>query len=171
MSNEHDRPAGADLAQGVAPSDLPSGSVLPYGALLLATEAVPRTLAIPAAERPKVHSLRTLADSRAVIAASRSARRAVVIGASFSRLEVAASLRTRGLDADVVAPEATPFERILGPALGSAGERIRVDHSVVAQRQGQTMATVPILYVGHAAALAMERDDEGALVRLIPPGR
>src|SRR5215469_12932492 len=45
-----------------------------------------------------VRTLRTLADSRAVIAAAEGARRAVVIGASFIGLEVAAALTARKLE-------------------------------------------------------------------------
>ena len=51
------------------------GSSLPYGALLLATGATPVTLDMPDAGQ-KIHYLRTLAESRAIIAAAAKARRA-----------------------------------------------------------------------------------------------
>src|SRR5205085_12438101 len=43
---------------------LASGRRLPYRALVLATGAEPRRLAVPGADRPHVCTLRTLADSR-----------------------------------------------------------------------------------------------------------
>ena len=62
--------------------------------------------------------LRTLADCRAIIARAGTARRVVVIGASFIGLEVAASLRARVIEVHVVAPEKIPMEHILGPPDG-----------------------------------------------------
>ncbi len=102
---------------------LSDGSALPFGACLLATGADPVRLPLPGAEGAFL--LRTVADSKAIVAAAAGARRAVVVGASFIGLEVAASLRARGLDVHVVAPEPVPLARILGPALGAA---IRATH-------------------------------------------
>ena len=89
---------------------LQDGVAHEYDALLLATGASP-VLLPEAVARGRVRYLRTLADSREIIAASAGAMRAVVIGASFIGLEVAASLRARNLEVHVVAPDARPLER------------------------------------------------------------
>jgi NADPH-dependent 2,4-dienoyl-CoA reductase/sulfur reductase-like enzyme len=109
---------------------LDGGKTLSYGALLLATGASPVVLDLPGARLPHVHTLRSLTDSRALIAAAEKAKRAVVIGASFIGLEVAASLRARGLSVDVVGPEPLPLARILGPELGGVIRRIHESHGV-----------------------------------------
>jgi 3-phenylpropionate/trans-cinnamate dioxygenase ferredoxin reductase subunit len=109
---------------------LSDGSRLAYGALLLATGAEPIPLAVPGAGLPHVHMLRTLRDSRALIAAAGSARQAVVVGASFIALEVAASLRARNIAVRVVAPEARPMERTMGPAIGDMVRAIHEQHGV-----------------------------------------
>jgi apoptosis-inducing factor 3 len=97
---------------------LTSGRSLEWDALVLATGAAPIRLPLPGAELPHVHTLRTLADSRAIANAITPTTRAVVIGASFIGLEAAASLRARGANVTVVGPETVPLARVLGEQVG-----------------------------------------------------
>ena len=117
---------------GVARSEvvLDGNRGLSYGALFLATGAEPVRLDIPGHDRPSVFTLRSWADSRAIIAAADGARRAVVIGASFIGLEVAASLRQRSIEVCVVAPESVPLERVLGTQLGAHVRTLHEAHGV-----------------------------------------
>jgi NADPH-dependent 2,4-dienoyl-CoA reductase/sulfur reductase-like enzyme/nitrite reductase/ring-hydroxylating ferredoxin subunit len=124
------RVAGIDVSARRVRLD--DGAELPYDALLLATGASPVRLG-PEFDgaRPAVHYLRTLADSRRIAAAARAGGKAVVLGASFIGLEVAASLRTRRMEVHVIAPDVRPLGRIMGPELGDWIRTLHEEHGVV----------------------------------------
>jgi apoptosis-inducing factor 3 len=109
---------------------LENGKTYEFGALLIATGAEPIKLQIEGASDSQIHYLRTFTDSRAIVAKTALAKRVVVVGASFIGLEVAASLRARGIAVDVVAPEDQPLERVMGPELGRFIRGLHESHGV-----------------------------------------
>jgi len=110
---------------------LAGGEAVAYDRLLLATGAEPVHLPIPGSDQAHVHLLRSLNDCRAIIASAKDARRAVVIGASFIGLEVAAALRARDIEVHVVGLEQRPMERVLGAEMGDFVRALHEEHGVI----------------------------------------
>ncbi|HEU4617016.1 MAG TPA: FAD-dependent oxidoreductase [Gammaproteobacteria bacterium] len=110
---------------------LADGSARAAEAVLLAPGAEPIRVELSASPDAKVYLLRSLADSRAIIEAAEGARRAAVLGAGFIGLEAAASLRQRGLEVHVVAPDDRPLGKVLGPDLGDFIRAVHEKQGVV----------------------------------------
>jgi NADPH-dependent 2,4-dienoyl-CoA reductase/sulfur reductase-like enzyme/nitrite reductase/ring-hydroxylating ferredoxin subunit len=132
---------------------LSGGERLQYDRLLLATGAEPVRLTIPGAEQPHVHTLRSLAESDAIIAAARTSNRAVVIGASFIGLEVAASLRARKLEVHVVAPDKRPMERILGPDMGDFIRTLHEENGVIFHLETKPKAIDKVVHLENGESI------------------
>ncbi len=121
---------------------LDDGSRREFGALLIATGAEPVRPPIAGAEDANhVLYLRTFADSRAIIERAGSAKHVVVVGGSFIGLEVAASLRTRGVAVDVVAREHRPLERVMGAEVGRFVQSLHEARGVVFHL-GETVTSI-----------------------------
>lgn len=171
----------ASLDVGNRRLTLASGQTLSYQALLLATGAEPRPLELPGAAAEQLCYLRSFADCRALIAKAASARCIAVVGASFIGLEVAASLRARGIEVHVIAPETVPMERTLGAEVGRFLQTVHESHGVIfhlggtiAQLQGRRLTLAnqtgldvdlvvagvgvrPALELAQAAGLTLDR--------------
>ena len=133
---------------------LDDGSTLTPDAVLVASGARPRRLDVPGAGLPGVFTLRSLDDAARLAAAAGSARRAVVVGASFIGMEAAASLVRRGLEVTVVGPQTTPFERILGEEVGRVVQARHAEHGT-RFALGRGVAR----FAGDSAIQAVELDD------------
>jgi NADPH-dependent 2,4-dienoyl-CoA reductase/sulfur reductase-like enzyme/nitrite reductase/ring-hydroxylating ferredoxin subunit len=105
-----------------------SGDGFTYDRLLLATGATP--IRPQGYEHSRVHTLRSLGDAKAIIKTAETAKHAIVVGAGFIGLETAASLRHRGVEVDVVAPEAAPMLKTLGEEVSHAIQHVHEKHGV-----------------------------------------
>jgi 3-phenylpropionate/trans-cinnamate dioxygenase ferredoxin reductase subunit len=122
------RATAIDTAQRVVV--LASGKRVAYDRLLVTTGSRHRTLSVPGASLPGVFQLRTVEECDRIRAATRRARRAVVIGLGFIGCEVAASLRQLGIEVAAVAGARGPLARVLGDQVGQVLGDIHRDNGV-----------------------------------------
>ncbi|XGC81978.1 FAD-dependent oxidoreductase [Bdellovibrio bacteriovorus] len=133
---------------------LSNGKTLRYDRCLIATGGSPIVPPIPGINTDKVYFLRTLQDSRRIIARTSWANKVVIIGAGFIGLEVAASLRMRNMEVHVVAPEGEPLMKQLGVHVGSHIKKLHEANGVH-------------FHLGHAVKEIRERSiilDEGQTI-------
>jgi 3-phenylpropionate/trans-cinnamate dioxygenase ferredoxin reductase component len=102
---------------------LADGSVLGYDELVISTGLVPRRIpSFPDLEGIRV--LRSFDESMALRTHASAAKRAVVVGAGFIGCEVAASLRSLGVDVVLVEPQPQPLATVLGEQIGELVTRL-----------------------------------------------
>lgn len=133
---------------------LRDGRVLRPDAVLIATGGTPRLLPVPGGDLEGVLVLRTWDDSDAIIAAADRGSQAVIVGAGFVGLEVAAGLRRRGLEVTVVAPEPLPLGPLLGDRIGTLVRRVHEDAGVRLE-----MGHVVDRFVGEGRVRGVRLDD------------
>jgi 3-phenylpropionate/trans-cinnamate dioxygenase ferredoxin reductase subunit len=110
--------------------ELDDGRALRFDRALVATGGRPRRLTVAGADLEGIRYLRTLEDADRIRSAAPAGARAVVVGAGFIGCEVAASLRTLGLDVEVVEPFAAPLLGAVGPEVGRVIEDVHREHGV-----------------------------------------
>jgi NADPH-dependent 2,4-dienoyl-CoA reductase/sulfur reductase-like enzyme len=133
---------------------LADGEVIGYDELVITTGLVPRRIpAFPDLEGIRV--LRSFDESMALREHATAARRAVVIGAGFIGCEVAASLRSLGVDVALVEPQPTPLALVLGEQIGELVARLHRSEGVdvrlgvgVAEVRGQGKVDTVVLADG-----------------------
>jgi len=88
-----------------------------FSKLLIATGASVDRLAAPGAHLRGIHYLRTVNDALSLYEGILQARRAVVIGASFLGMELAAALAARGVGTTLIAREDLLYEKLRSPEI------------------------------------------------------
>jgi 3-phenylpropionate/trans-cinnamate dioxygenase ferredoxin reductase subunit len=122
------RATAIDAAQRVVV--LATGERVAYDRLLVTTGSRHRPLSLPGASLAGVFQLRTVEECDRIRAATRRARRAVVVGLGFIGCEVSASLRQLGVEVAAVADARVPLARVLGDEVGGVLGDIHRDHGV-----------------------------------------
>lgn len=107
---------------------LEGGRPLAYDMVLLATGCDARMLDVPGAELGGIHTIRSLADAKALredVATLPEGAKVAVVGGGFVGMEAAAALGGRGFAVTAILTDDVPFKAIIGDAMG---RRLRREH-------------------------------------------
>lgn len=107
------------------------GGTLAYDRALCATGGVPRGLDVPGSDLDGLFMLRSMKEADAIAKALADAESVAIVGAGFMGLEAASSIKERGLDVHVVAPEEVPMARIFGERVGRWLRQVHEDKGTV----------------------------------------
>jgi apoptosis-inducing factor 3 len=120
--------------------DLPNELTLHYDAALICTGGIPKPMDVPGSNLRRVFLLRSRDDAAMILASLEGLRKALIVGASFIGLEVASSLRKRGMDVTVVAPGKVPLGSQFGEKLGRMFQRLHEKNGVVFRMESKIAA-------------------------------
>ncbi len=110
--------------------ELEDGNLVSYHKVLVTTGVRNRRLRVPGTDLEGIYDLRTVSDADRIRWESRGGRRAVLVGMGFIGCEVAASLRSQGVEVTVVEYFKTPLFRVLGEQVGHVFEAIHREQGV-----------------------------------------
>lgn len=116
-----------------------NGEPLPWDALVIATGSRPRSALSNAGER--LPTLRTVTDVQEIRRAALAHGRVTIIGSSFIGLEIAASLRSRGVEVTVFGATSLPLNDSVGPEVAADVRDLHRRHGVEL-RSGLTVCQI-----------------------------
>jgi len=117
--------------------ELADGSHIRAEKILIATGARNRKPPIPGLDKQGVHQLRTKAESDAIRAEAKPGSHAVVVGMGFIGAEVAAALRTAGVEVTAIDPFTVPLQRVFGETIGRALASLHSEKGVTLRLGGE----------------------------------
>jgi NADPH-dependent 2,4-dienoyl-CoA reductase/sulfur reductase-like enzyme len=165
------------LTTAVTAIDVDTGSVttdrgdLPYRKLLIASGATPRRLNVPGADLEGIYALRTLDDSDRIRRAATGTERAVVVGAGFIGMEVAASLRELGLAVTLIHLGGGLFDQLRSNDLSEQLLALYRDHGIdvlLKEEVGRFGGDARVEYVEAKSGLCVEADMAVVGVGVVP---
>ncbi len=115
---------------GASKITLQDGTEISYDKVLLTTGSEPRRIPVPGADLDGIHYLRTLADCDVLRGRLDAGGRVAVVGSGWIGSEFAASARQRGLEVTLIDSLQVPYEKILGPEIGSFYRDVHAQHGV-----------------------------------------
>ena len=125
-----------------------------YSHLVLALGSRVRRLRMQGADLPGVHYLRTIDDVGGIREAQSQSERAVIVGAGYIGLEVAAILRQQGLEVTVIEMADRVMSRVVSPEVSDFYQLEHANHGVAVRLNTGISA-----FVGEQRVSAVASDD------------